>query len=72
MNKQQWFLLESVQDYEKCTGRYEEIKDAPKGSEEHKEKLLLVHLISEYEKGQWDIPEVDSIELIKIRMSDFG
>lgn len=70
--KPQWFLIESEQDYEKVTARYEEIKRAPKGTEEHKEKLLLVHLISEYENAQWDLPEVDPVELIKIRMEDFG
>lgn len=70
--KPQWFLIESEQDYEIATARYEKIKRAPKSSEEHKEKLLLVHLISEYEKEQWDLPEVDPVELIKIRMEDFG
>lgn len=72
MNKPQWFLLESEQDYEKCTARYEEIKRAPKGSIEHKEKRLLVHLISEYENSQWDIPDIDPVEFIKIRMDDLG
>jgi len=70
--KPQWFLLESEQDYEAATARYEEIKRAPKDSEEHKEKLLLVHLISNYENAHWDLPEVDPVELIKIRMEDFG
>ena len=72
ITKPQWFLIESEQDYEKVTARYEEIKDAPKGTSEHKEKLLLVHLISEYENKLWDLPEVDPVELIKIRMEDFG
>lgn len=72
MNKPTWFLIESEDDYNKVTLRYEEIKRAPKGSPEHKEKLLLVHLISTYENKQWDIPEVDPVELIKIRMEDFG
>ena len=34
--------------------------------------LLLVHLISTYELKQWTVPEVDPIEMIKIRMEDFG
>ena len=34
--------------------------------------LLLVHLVSEYEKKKWSLPEVDPIEMIKIRMEDFG
>ena len=70
--KNQWFLIESKQDYEASLSRYHEIKSAVKGSEEHKEKLLLIHLISEFENKQWDLPEVDPIELIKIRMDDFG
>ena len=72
ITKPQWFLIESGQDYERGTARYEEVKYALKGSSEHKEKLLLVHLISEYENKQWDLPDVDPVELIKIRMEDFG
>lgn len=70
--KPQWFLIESENDYETAIQRYNEIKSAPKGSDEHKEKLLLAHLISQYEKTHEDLPEVDPIELIKIRMEDFG
>lgn len=70
--KSQWFLIESEQDYDKVTARYEEVKRAPKGSEEHKEKLLLAHLISGYEEKHVDLPEVDPVELIKIRMEEFG
>lgn len=70
--KSQWFLIESEQDYDKVTARYEEVKRAPKGSEEHKEKLLLARLISGYEEKHVDLPEVDPVELIKIRMEEFG
>jgi len=69
---QQWFLIESKADYNKATKRYEEIREAQKGSDEHKEKLLLAFLINQYEEKQWSIPEVDPIELIKVRMEDFG
>lgn len=72
MMKPQWFLIETEQEYNAALDRYEEVKRATKNSEEHKEKLLLVHLISEYEKGNRELPEVDPIELIKIRMEDFG
>jgi HTH-type transcriptional regulator / antitoxin HigA len=68
----QWFLIESKADYTKATNRYEEIREAKKESDEHKEKLLLAYLINQYEKKQWSIPEVDPIEMIKIRMEDFG
>ena len=72
MNTQaQWFLIDSNEEYEKAIARYEEIKDATTGAD-HKEKLLLVHLIQNYENNIWDLPEVDPIEMIKIRMEDFG
>lgn len=68
----QWFLLENEQEYDLATSRYEEVKYAPKDSPEHREKMLLVHLISEYENKQWDLPAVDPIETIRIRMEEFG
>ncbi|MGF1636113.1 MAG: type II toxin-antitoxin system HigA family antitoxin [Cyclobacteriaceae bacterium] len=67
-----WFLLETEADYEAATSRYEQIKYAEIGSDLNREKMLLVYLISEYEKKIWDLPEVDPVEMIKIRMEDFG
>ena len=72
METTQWFLIETEQDYNEAISRYEEIKHSKKETNEHKEKLLLVHLISQYENKISDLPEVDPIELIKIRMEDFG
>nr|WP_199158231.1 XRE family transcriptional regulator [Pedobacter sp. ASV2] len=68
----QWFLLENEEDYNLATSRYEEIKYALKSSAEYREKMLLVHLISDYENKEWDLPTVDPIETIKIRMEEFG
>jgi HTH-type transcriptional regulator / antitoxin HigA len=68
----QWYILESRKDYEAATKRFEEINDATKASPEHKEMLLLAFLINQYEEKQWSVPEVDPIEMIKIRMEDFG
>lgn len=70
--KPQWFLIQSETDYTIAIDRYEQVKRAPKGSLEHKEKMLLVHLISQYERETSTLPEVDPVELIKIRMEDFG
>jgi HTH-type transcriptional regulator/antitoxin HigA len=67
----QWFLIETEQEYNKAIARYEEIKDATAGAD-HKEKLLLVHLIENYENSLWNLPEVNPVEIIKIRMDDFG
>ena len=70
--KPQWFLIKTDQEYNEALARYEAIKHATEGDEYHKEKLLLVHLIETYENTLWDLPEVDPIEMIKIRMEDFG
>jgi HTH-type transcriptional regulator/antitoxin HigA len=69
--KTQWFLIETKQEYQKAIKRFEEIEYATAGAE-HKEKLLLVHLIQSYEDSLWDLPEVNPVEMIKIRMDDFG
>jgi len=69
--KPQWFLIETEQEYEKAIARYEMVKNATTGAD-HKEKLLLVHLIQNYENSIWELPEVDPVEMIKIRMDDFG
>lgn len=67
-----WFLIENEDEYEKAMSRFQEIKYAKKGKIEHREKMLLVALISEYEKKTSTLPEIDPIEFIKIRMEDFG
>jgi HTH-type transcriptional regulator/antitoxin HigA len=69
--KPQWFLIETAQEYQDAVARYETIKHATTGAD-HKEKLLLVHLIGDYESRSWDLPDVDPVEMIKIRMDDFG
>lgn len=72
IKKSNWFLINTEQEYESALTRYQEIKYAIKNSDEHKEKLLLVYLISEYEEKTSELPKVDPIEMIKIRMNDFG
>jgi HTH-type transcriptional regulator/antitoxin HigA len=69
---EQWFLIETEEGYNKATARYEQIRESSKDSKEYKEWLLLAHLINKYEQEKWDLPDVDPIEYIKIRMEDFG
>jgi len=68
----QWFPLETEQEYKEASSRLEEIYDVRKGSPHFKEMLLLAILINEYEKKHFTLGEVDPIEMIKIRMEDFG
>jgi HTH-type transcriptional regulator/antitoxin HigA len=68
----QWLPIETKQEYKEASRRIEEIYDVKKDSPHFKEMLLLAILISEYEKKHFSLPEVDPIEMIKIRMEDFG
>jgi len=68
----QWYLIESESEYHAAASRYEEIRGSRKGTDEYREWLLLAVLINKYEKEKWSVPEPDPIEMIKIRMEDFG
>lgn len=72
MQTQPWFLIENDAYYKKALLRYEEIRSEKKGSSNHKEKILLSYLINKYENAQWPFPDIDPVEIIKIRMDEFG
>lgn len=72
MNNQQWFLIENDAIYNKAIERYEQLREAKKGTSGHKEKMLLAHLINKYENSKWPVLELDPVEIIKIRMEEFG
>ncbi len=72
IEQKHWYKLETESDYKKAFKRFNEIIDAKRGSRFYKERMLLSLLIQQYEESKWDLPEVDPIELIKIRMEDFG
>lgn len=72
MENKIWFLIESEKDYEAALERYEQIKYAEPGTNEFRELKLLVKLIADYESKVFVFPDVDPIELIKIRMEEFG
>lgn len=67
-----WYLIENESDYNNALSRFEEIKYAERGTIEHKEKMLLVTLISTYETATFSVDKIDPIEMIKIRMEEFG
>ena len=68
----QWLPIRTEQEYKEVTQRFEEIYDVEKDSPHYREMLLLSLLINDYEKRHFKLPEVDPIEMIKIRMEDFG
>ena len=69
---QQWLFIQTEKEYEEAKSRFEEIYHVDKTSPDFAEMKLLALLISEYEKKHYRLPPVDPIEIIKIRMGDFG
>ena len=67
-----WSIITSEEEYNEATKRFEEIYDVDKSSPHFKEMQLLALLISQYERKHSTLPEVDPVEMIKIRMEDFG
>jgi Predicted transcription regulator containing HTH domain len=67
-----WYIIENEAEYQKAVDRFEQIYTVKKGDKDYREKMLLAHLISDYEKRTSTLPEIDPIEFIKIRMEDFG
>lgn len=74
MLQNQWYLISSEEEYQMAMGRFQSIRSAVKGSPEHKEKMLLARLIHDYEQELFkqDLPDLNPVELIKVRMEDFG
>lgn len=70
--KYNWTILDTKKEYEDAKKRFEEIDEAKKGSSDFKELSLLALLINQYESKLSDLPEIDPVEMIKIRMEDFG
>lgn len=68
----QWLTIQSENEYQLASSRLENIYDVEESSPHYQEMLLLSLLINDYEKRQWSLPDVDPIEMIKIRMEDFG
>lgn len=68
----QWYPLLNEEEYKEAAARLEEIYQVDLDSPDFQEMKLLVLLINEYEKKYYQLPEVDPVEMIKIRMEDFG
>ena len=72
MPVQQWFLIENEASYKKAAARYEQLRESAKGTLGHKEKMLLAYLMNKYQETKWPVSDIDPVEIIKIRMEEFG
>jgi len=68
----QWTIIENETQYNVAKERFEEIYEVDKSSPDFPEMMLLALLINQYEKKHFRLPPVDPIEMIKLRMEDFG
>jgi HTH-type transcriptional regulator/antitoxin HigA len=64
--------LKNDADYRNALKRFEEIREAERGTSEHKEMLILVKIINMFEEDLWEMPEINSTEFIAIREEEFG
>ena len=67
-----WNVLKTGSDYKKAVKRTMEIFDASPGSAEEKELELLLVLVKDYEDRHYVMPELDPIEVIKLKMEESG
>jgi len=67
-----WNVLKSTTEYKKAIRRTMEIFDAAAGSAEEKELDLLLVLVKDYEDRNYQLPDLDPIEVIKLKMAENG
>jgi HTH-type transcriptional regulator / antitoxin HigA len=67
-----WSIITTSKEYSEALQRFDKLIPSRKGTATYREKMLLALLIEQYEKSQWKLPDVDPVEIIKIRMEDFG
>lgn len=67
-----WYPILNESEYRTAIARFEEIYTVTRDDPDYREMQLLALLINEYEKKQGDLPDVDPVEMIKIRMKEFS
>ncbi len=67
-----WKILKTEEEYSKAVNRTMEIFHAEDGTPESDELDILLLLVKDYEEKHIQIPEVDPIEAIKLKMEEKG
>ena len=67
-----WKVLKTEQDYTKATNRLMEIFHAVPGTPQEDEMELLMVLVKDYDDKHYTIPQLDPIEVIKLKMEELG
>lgn len=67
-----WKVLKTEEDYNKASLRLMEIFHAEPNTSEFDELDLLTILIKDYDDRHYPMPELDALEVIKIKMQEMG
>lgn len=67
-----WKVIKTEAQYQKAVKRAMQIFHAHEGTKEGDEVALLLVLIRDYEDRHISIPDLDPIEVIKLKMSESG
>jgi HTH-type transcriptional regulator/antitoxin HigA len=67
-----WKVLKTEEDYNKASMRMMEIFHAQPNSPEGEELDLLIVLVKDYDEKQYQLPELDALEVIKYKMHEMG
>ncbi len=67
-----WKVLKTEDDYNKASMRMMEIFHVQPNSPESDELDLLIVLVKDYDEKQYQLPELDVLEVIKYKMQEMG
>ncbi|WP_264521648.1 helix-turn-helix domain-containing protein [Flavobacterium sp. N1994] len=67
-----WKVLKTEEDYNKASIRMMELFHAEPNTPESDELDLLIVLIKDYDEKHYQLPELDALEVIKIKMQEMG
>ncbi|RYX80366.1 helix-turn-helix domain-containing protein [bacterium] len=69
---QSWKIIKTEADYQHALKRTIDVFDAEPGSENFEELELLLVLVKDYEDRNIVIPELDPLEVVKLKMEEKG
>jgi HTH-type transcriptional regulator/antitoxin HigA len=67
-----WKVLKTEEDYNAASMRLIEIFHAEPNTPEGDELDLLLVLVKDYDEKQYQLPELDALEVIKYKMQEMG
>ncbi|MCD0465897.1 type II toxin-antitoxin system HigA family antitoxin [Flavobacterium sp. ENC] len=67
-----WKVLKTEEDYNKASLRLMEIFHAEPNTPENDELDLLILLVKDYDEKNYQLPELDALEVIRYKMQERG